>query len=101
MKIAWFIKFACPITGLLAGVLLASCGAGENSAAPESNIQPVAYPTVDDSFLSAVEWRFVGPFRGGRVVAVAGHPDDPHVYYFGSAHGGVWKTTDAGQHWKT
>jgi hypothetical protein len=43
MKIAWFIKFACPITGLLAGVLLASCGAGENSAAPESNIQPVAY----------------------------------------------------------
>jgi len=100
MKIAWFIKFACPITGLLAGVLLASCGAGENSAAPESNIQPVAYPTVDDSFLSAVEWRFVGPYRGGRVVAVAGHPDNPHVYYFGAAHGGVWKTTDAGQHWK-
>ncbi len=54
------MKFAYPIagrlTGLLVGVLLASCGAGENSAATESNLQRVAYPTVDDSFLSAVEW---------------------------------------------
>jgi len=94
------VKPTNPIAGLLVSLFLASCGAGENSAAPESNIQPVAYPTVDANFLSAVKWRFVGPFRGGRVVAVAGHPDDPYVYYFGAAHGGVWKTTDAGQHWK-
>ena len=77
------MRFAYPIagrlTGLLVGVLLASCGADDNSAAPESKLQPVAYPTVDSSFLSAVKWRFVGPYRGGRVVAVAGHPDDPHV----------------------
>ncbi|MBW2059844.1 MAG: glycosyl hydrolase, partial [Deltaproteobacteria bacterium] len=58
------------------------------------------YPSVDDSFLSALEWRFVGPYRGGRVVAVAGHPDDPLIYYFGAAHSGVWKTTDAGRHWR-
>ncbi len=55
------------------------------------------YPSVDAGFLSALEWRFVGPYRGGRVVAVAGVPDDPLVYYFGAAHGGVWKTTDAGR----
>jgi len=55
---------------------------------------------VDAGFLSALEWRFVGPYRGGRVVAVAGNPDDPLVYYFGAAHGGVWKTTDAGMNWR-
>jgi photosystem II stability/assembly factor-like uncharacterized protein len=54
----------------------------------------------DASFLSALEWRFVGPYRGGRVVAVAGIPDDPLVYYFGAAHGGVWKTVDAGRNWR-
>lgn len=58
------------------------------------------YPSVDAGFLSALEWRFVGPYRGGRVVAVAGHPDDPLIYYFGAAHGGVWKTTDAGRNWR-
>jgi photosystem II stability/assembly factor-like uncharacterized protein len=57
-------------------------------------------PVSDNSFLSAVEWRFVGPYRGGRVIAVAGVPGDPLVYYFGSAHGGVWKTTDAGLNWR-
>ncbi len=58
------------------------------------------YPSVDAGFLSALEWRFVGPFRGGRVLAVAGDPNDPLVFYFGAAHGGVWKTTDAGMHWR-
>jgi len=58
------------------------------------------YPSVDASFLSALEWRFVGPYRGGRVVAVAGDADDPLIFYFGAAHGGVWKTTDAGIHWR-
>jgi photosystem II stability/assembly factor-like uncharacterized protein len=57
-------------------------------------------PTLDVSFFSALEWRFVGPYRGGRVIAVAGIPNDPLVYYFGAAHGGVWKTTDAGRHWR-
>jgi len=46
--------------------------------------------------LRAFDWRFVGPFRGGRVVAVAGDPVEKHVFFFGSTGGGVWKTTDAG-----
>jgi photosystem II stability/assembly factor-like uncharacterized protein len=65
--------------------------------------KPVAFSgdiRVNDNFLSALEWRFVGPYRGGRVLAVAGVVDDPLVYYFGAAHGGVWKTTDAGINWK-
>lgn len=60
----------------------------------------VEYPSVDPSFLSALEWRSIGPFRGGRVTAVAGDPDDPLVFYMGTAHGGVWKTIDAGTYWR-
>ncbi|MDH3639205.1 MAG: glycosyl hydrolase, partial [Gammaproteobacteria bacterium] len=55
---------------------------------------------MDDGFLSALEWRFVGPYRSGRVVAVAGNTADPLVFYFGAAHGGVWKTDDAGINWR-
>ena len=58
------------------------------------------YPKVDASFLSALEWRSIGPARGGRAPAVAGDPDNPLVFYMGTAHGGVWKTTDAGGHWR-
>ena len=55
---------------------------------------------VDPAALSALEWRCIGPPRGGRVVAVAGHPRDPMVFYFGACAGGVWKTTDGGTYWE-
>jgi photosystem II stability/assembly factor-like uncharacterized protein len=45
-------------------------------------------------------YRLVGPFRGGRVAAVAGVPSQPLVYYFGATGGGVWKTTDGGINWE-
>ena len=47
-----------------------------------------------------LKWRCIGPFRGGRVVAVAGDPRDPNTFYFGAVAGGVWKTTDAGTYWR-
>jgi photosystem II stability/assembly factor-like uncharacterized protein len=52
------------------------------------------------SLLASLEWRAIGPFRGGRMVAVAGDPVNPQVFYFGSTGGGVWKTTDGGQYWE-
>lgn len=55
--------------------------------------------TDKNDLLQKLEWRCIGPFRGGRVVAVAGDPREPAVFYFGSTGGGVWKTTDAGQYW--
>src|SRR5205823_2132489 len=55
---------------------------------------------VTPSLLASLEWRAIGPFRGGRVVAVAGDPVNPQVFYFGSTGGGVWKTTDGGQYWE-
>lgn len=52
------------------------------------------------ALLDAFEWRHLGPFRGGRVVAVAGDPVEGHIFYFGSTGGGVWRTTDAGSYWE-
>jgi len=48
----------------------------------------------------SLRFRLVGPFRGGRVVAVTGVPSQPNVYYFGGVGGGVWKTTDGGGTWQ-
>jgi photosystem II stability/assembly factor-like uncharacterized protein len=53
-----------------------------------------------ERLLDTLEWRNIGPFRGGRVVAVSGDPDQRNVFYFGSTGGGVWKTTDAGLSWR-
>jgi photosystem II stability/assembly factor-like uncharacterized protein len=50
--------------------------------------------------LDKLEWRQAGPFRGGRVGAVAGDPKDRNTFYFGSTGGGVWKTGDGGQYWE-
>jgi photosystem II stability/assembly factor-like uncharacterized protein len=47
-----------------------------------------------------LQYRLVGPFRGGRVVAVSGVVGQDNVYYFGAAAGGMWKTTDGGLNWK-
>jgi len=55
--------------------------------------------TVSPDRLNALQWRLIGPFRGGRVVAVTGVPGDGVTYYFGSVGGGIWKTTDAGVTW--
>ena len=55
---------------------------------------------IDSTLLSRLTWRNVGPPRGGRVVAVAGDPGDPAVFYFGACAGGVWKTIDGGTYWR-
>src|SRR5580704_1862077 len=54
---------------------------------------------IDSNLLAGMRWRSIGPFRGGRVTAVAG-ATDPNTYYFGTPGGGVWKTTDGGQVWR-
>jgi photosystem II stability/assembly factor-like uncharacterized protein len=54
---------------------------------------------VSADLLNGLKWRLIGPFRGGRVVAVAGIPGDPATFYFGSVNGGIWKTIDAGVVW--
>jgi photosystem II stability/assembly factor-like uncharacterized protein len=53
-----------------------------------------------DNLTSNLTYRNVGPTRGGRVTAVAGHPSQPSTFYLGSTGGGVWKTTNYGRSWK-
>ncbi len=54
----------------------------------------------NQQFDGLLKWRCIGPFRGGRVTAVAGDPTDNNIFYFGACAGGVWKTDDAGQYWQ-
>jgi photosystem II stability/assembly factor-like uncharacterized protein len=55
---------------------------------------------LDPRVFDSLRWRLVGPHRGGRVVAVAGHPTEAMTFYFGACAGGVWKTTDGGTYWE-
>ncbi len=66
---------------------------------PDANVN-TGDPLRDPILLRALEWRLIGPHRGGRVTAVVGHPSDPMVFYFGACAGGVWKTTDGGRYWE-
>ena len=59
-----------------------------------------ASDNIAPDLLGAVRWRCIGPPRGGRVVAVAGDPVEPMVFYFGACAGGVWKTSDGGTYWE-
>ena len=54
---------------------------------------------LTQDLLQSFRWRNIGPFKGGRCVAVAGHPTEPMVFYMGCA-GGVWKTEDGGAYWE-
>ena len=56
--------------------------------------------SVSPELFSGLQWRLVGPFRAGRVVAVSGVPGSDGSFYFGGVDGGVWKTTDAGTVWQ-
>jgi photosystem II stability/assembly factor-like uncharacterized protein len=63
-----------------------------------ASIAAAAQPVSPDLF-DGLRWRLIGPFRGGRAVAVAGVPGDSTTFYFGGVDGGVWKTSDAGVVW--
>jgi photosystem II stability/assembly factor-like uncharacterized protein len=60
----------------------------------------VSAQQIGANALQAMQWRLIGPHRGGRITAVAGVPSQPSVYYVGTPGGGVWKTDDGGQVWK-
>jgi hypothetical protein len=59
-----------------------------------------ATDTVDPDLISALKWREIGPWRGGRVTAVTGVPGNDRLYYMGATGGGLWKTENAGISWQ-
>ncbi len=54
----------------------------------------------NEKLYDALQWRLIGPFRGGRSAAVTGVPGKPNLYYMGATGGGVWRTMDAGNRWE-
>jgi photosystem II stability/assembly factor-like uncharacterized protein len=79
-------------------LVLIFLAATASAATPPKTAAPASAP--DAALLRGLQWREVGPYRGGRADAVEGIAGQRDVYYFGSTGGGVWKTTDAGQSWK-
>jgi photosystem II stability/assembly factor-like uncharacterized protein len=79
-------RYALAVASIVA-VLLA-CG-----------LLPVLAQQYDPGTYADLRWRMIGPFRGGRVNAVAGVPGQPTTFYFGSVGGGVWKSTNSGRTW--
>jgi photosystem II stability/assembly factor-like uncharacterized protein len=68
--------------------------------AQKSKPQPPVQPKFDAELYKGVKWRNVGPGRGGRANAIAGHPSNENTYFVGYTGGGVWKTEDAGLVWR-
>jgi photosystem II stability/assembly factor-like uncharacterized protein len=84
------------ITPELGRVLLAQ----EPGWDPAAGIEPLTAADIPSEVLAGLQWRLLGPFRGGRVDAVTGVPGRPNEFYFGHVNAGVWKTIDAGRVWK-
>src|ERR1700743_2674939 len=81
------------LVSTLASVLVAVPLPLTSYAQKASEQQPKA------NLLGGLEWRDVGPMRGGRSYAVAGSPQQPDTFYMGSVGGGIWKTDNAGRTW--
>ncbi|TAI47416.1 WD40/YVTN/BNR-like repeat-containing protein [Flagellimonas allohymeniacidonis] len=79
--------------------LLAICCIAITSNAQRKK-RTVATSEYPQELYSSLEYRLVGPFRGGRSAAVTGVPGEPNLFYFGATGGGVWKTTDGGRSWE-
>ena len=107
--IALCLVFFCVFTASLAqSQAKTQSRTAKKSATTTQSKKPAARATapqaggapVDGKLFDAMRWRQVGPFRGGRVLAVTGVPGEPNVFYFGGASSGVWKSTDTGVSWK-
>ncbi|HTR02903.1 MAG TPA: glycosyl hydrolase [Thermoanaerobaculia bacterium] len=84
---------------LAAAALAASAALADPSGSAPGSATTIAEKGLSDRF-EGLEFRLIGPFRGGRVTAVAGVRHDPYTFYFGATGGGVWKTTDGGSNWQ-
>jgi len=80
---------------LLIGLLLINTSVYSQKKSKKNNLQ-----TYNSSLHESVEYREIGPFRGGRSAAVVGVSGNPDLFYFGATGGGVWKTTNGGETWK-
>ncbi|MBP6402325.1 MAG: glycosyl hydrolase [Bacteroidia bacterium] len=72
---------------------------GEATIFAQTGSAKTSSNTFDTLLYNDLHWRNIGPWRGGRSLAVSGVTDQPNVYYFGAVGGGIWKSEDYGQSW--
>src|SRR5438067_1102373 len=85
------LRFRLPALAIFAGFVFAvSISFG---ASPSPSPTPVG--AIDEKLFKGMQWRQIGPFRGGRALAIEGVPGEPDTYYFGAVAGGVWKQSMA------
>jgi len=89
------LRFRLAAQAILAGFVFI-CSV---SLAVTPSPSPTPAGAIDEKLFKAMQWRQIGPFRGGRALAIEGVPGEPDTYYFGAVAGGVWKTTDGGANW--
>lgn len=94
------IAIPAAIVAASALALAVSSNAHAQRTRPATPGVPAAAPAYDSTRFSALSYRMIGPFRGGRSTAVTGIAGEPHTFLMGSTGGGVWKTDDAGLNWK-
>jgi photosystem II stability/assembly factor-like uncharacterized protein len=78
------------------GGVAAAVGLTRGAEQPAYTLRSAA---TDSVILKGLRWRSLGPERGGRSIAISGVKGQPKVGYFGATGGGLWKTTDGGEHW--
>ncbi|MBV8372296.1 MAG: hypothetical protein JOY69_03470, partial [Candidatus Eremiobacteraeota bacterium] len=72
---------------------------GMASLRAPADASPVGPAHVDSTYFGSLSWRLIGPFRGGRALAVTGVAGQPDHFYFGAVDGGVWESRNAGRTW--
>jgi len=91
------MKLRLLLLSMLSLVIINTSNAQKNKKKGNTKTATITY---DDSLYNAMEWRNIGPFRGGRSTTSTGVVGQPYTYYLGGVGGGVWKTEDAGISWK-
>ncbi len=104
MSLAQLRSVALSAIALSAATAQSAVAQSKNAPAPalSKNAPAVSSATApfDTTVFQALQWRLVGPWRGGRANAVAGIPSQPFTYFVGYTGGGVWRTDDAGIRWR-
>jgi photosystem II stability/assembly factor-like uncharacterized protein len=91
LRSLWFVQTISITFALLFPSLLWAI----SSAPPTAT----AAGAINEKLFNGMQWRQIGPFRGGRALTIEGVPGEPDSYYFGAVAGGVWKTIDGGANW--
>lgn len=93
------MKIKCPLLSvLLVSLLVVSAAKAQKKN--KTNRQTAAITSYDQALYNGIQWRSLGPFRGGRAGTVTGVKGNQNLYYMGTAGGGVWRTKDSGSTWE-